>query len=410
MAINMNKARRRVWIVRGGVVAVLALALTYSFLPRAVSVDITQVARAPFEVSIRDDGYTRVREVYVVSAPLPGRVLRFDGNVGDEVIAGETVLATILPSDPAMLDVRTRTELEAVERAADAALSLALADVARMEAAVDYARTEYQRTEELTRRGAVSEAALDRAELELRTQRAALQQVVAALDIRQHELETARAALLGPGEGQDADDTLECCVAVRAPVSGRILRIYHESESVVAAGQPLVELGDPADLEIVVDLLSTDAVRVSDGDAVVVERWGGEGNLNGIVDLVEPYGFTKISSLGIEEQRVNVIISLSDPATEWQRLGHGYRIEARVVLWRGVNVLQVPLSALFREGEGWALFIVRNGRARLTPVEVGQFNPDAAEILGGLEEGAQVIMHPSDRIADGVLVEQRAED
>lgn len=401
--------KRRVWIIRGAAVLILAVALIYAFLPRPVPVDMAEVARGSFEVSVRDDGYTRVREVYSVSAPIAGRVLRFPGEVGDEVVAGETVVANILPADPAMLDVRTRRELEAAVRASEAALNLAEAEVQRMEAAVDFARTEYQRTEELARRGAVSEAALDRARLELRTQRAGLQEAVASLDIRSHELETAQAALIGPEQADDESDdaTSSCCVSVRAPVSGRILQVHQESESVVLAGTRLVDIGNPHDLEIIVDLLSTDAVRVSEGDAVVIERWGGAGTLNGVVDLVEPFGFTKVSSLGIEEQRVNVVISLTDPPEAWQRLGHGYRVEARVILWRGTDVLQVPLSALFREGENWAVFVVRGGRARLEEIEIVHLNPDAAEVVAGLDEGDRVILHPSDRVENGTLVERR---
>jgi len=400
--------KRRVWIIRGAAAAVLLAALVYAFLPRPVPVDMATVSRGPLEVSVRDDGYTRVREVYTVSAPISGRVLRFAGDVGDTVEAGETVLVNILPSDPTMLDVRTRTELESAVRAAEANLSLAQAEVDSSQAAVEYARTEYQRTEELTQRGAVSQAALDRARLQLRTQQAALAQAQAALDVRGHELETARAALIGPGDDASADDPGSgCCVAVRAPVSGRILQIFQQSESVVPAGTPLVELGDPHDLEIVVDLLSTDAVQVNDGDDVVIERWGGEGTLNGVVDRVEPYGFTKVSSLGIEEQRVNVIIRLTDPPDVWERLGHGYRIEARVILWRGDNVLQVPLSALFTYGDGRAVFVVRGGRARLVPVEIGHRNPESVEITSGLEEGDRVIVHPSDQVKANVLVTER---
>jgi len=403
--------KRRVWIIRGAAAAALLVALVYAFMPRPIPVDMATVARGPLEVSVRDDGYTRVREVYTVSTPLPGRVLRFAGEVGDEIIAGETVLVTILPTDPTMLDVRTRTELEALVGASEAALALAEAEVERMEAAVEYARTDYQRTDELARRGAVSEAALDRARLELRTQRATLQQAEAAMHVREHELETAQAALIGPEENYGEDDEGSgCCVSVRAPVSGRILRIYQESESVITAGTPLIEIGDPHDLEIVADLLSTDAVRVSAGDSVMIERWGGEGSLNGVVDRVEPYGFTKISSLGIEEQRVNVIISLTDPPDVWDRLGHGYRVEARVVLWRGEDVLQVPLSALFSHGDGRAVFVVRGGRARLNPVEIGHRNPEAVEIIGGLEEGERVIVHPSDRIEAGGLVSERGNE
>lgn len=401
----------RVWVFRGIVGAIVVAALIFAFMPRAVPVDLAEVAHDTFQVAVHDDGYTRVREVYVVSSPLPGRVLRFSGEVGDVVEARETVLVTILPVDPSILDVRTRTELESAVRAAEAALNLAEAEVARTQAARDYARTEFQRTQELQRRGAVSEAALDRARLELRTQDAGLAEAEAALRVRQFELETARAALIGPedrNEGEEGDSG--CCVAVRAPVSGRILRIHQESEAVVAAGAPLVELGDPEDLEIVVDLLSTDAVQVEDGAPVVIERWGGQGTLNGVVERVEPYGFTKVSSLGIEEQRVNVIIRLTDPHDQWERLGHGYRVEARVVLWEGEDVMQVPLSALFRSGEEWAVFRMRGSRARLTPIEVGRFNTSAAQITGGLEVGDRVILHPSDRIADGTLIEARGDE
>ncbi len=401
----------RVWIFRGIVGFVILVALVLAFMPKAVPVDITQVTRGSFEVSVRDDGHTRVREIYTVSSPLTGRVLRFSGEVGDYVEAGETVLATILPADPAILDVRTRSELEGAVRASEAALSLAEAEVARALAARDFALSEFQRTEELARRGAVSEAALDRARLNLRTQNAARAETDAALRVRQYELETAQAALIGPEDRDDASgeggEGVDCCIAVRAPVSGRILRIYQESEAVVAAGSPLVELGDPQDLEIVIDLLSTDAVRVEVGALVAIERWGGEGTLNGEVERVEPYGFTKVSSLGIEEQRVNVIIRLTDSPELWTRLGHGYRVEGRVILWRGDGILQVPLSALFRDGEDWAVFRVRGGRARLQVVEVGRFNTSATEITAGLEEGDTVLTHPSDRVSNGTLVEQR---
>ena len=228
----------------------------------------------------------------------------------------------------------------------------------------------------------------------------------ASLRVREFELQTARAALLDPGSGRKNSDDDHCCFTVYAPVSGTILRVFQESEAVVTAGAPLVEIGDPADLEIVVDLLSTDAVKVSPGDGVLIEGWGGE-KLRGRVRRIEPFAFTKVSALGIEEQRVNVIVDFTDPPETWKRLGHGYRIIARIILWRGEDVLQVPLSALFRENGEWALFKAVDGRARLTPVSVGHMNSFNAEILSGVGAGDAIILHPSDRVRDGTRVIKR---
>jgi HlyD family secretion protein len=202
-------------------------------------------------------------------------------------------------------------------------------------------------------------------------------------------------------------DSGQCCVQVRAPVSGRVLRLHQESEAVIVAGSRLVETGDPADIEIVVDLLSRDAVRASPGDAARIERWGGEGVLNGRVRRIEPFGVTKVSALGIEEQRVNVIIDLTDPRERWERLGHGYQIAAQIILWHGETVLQAPLSALFRRGEEWAVFRVESGRAQIRTVAIGRTNRRAAQVLDGLDAGDRLVAHPSDRIRDGIRIAPR---
>ncbi|MEE8272502.1 MAG: HlyD family efflux transporter periplasmic adaptor subunit [Alphaproteobacteria bacterium] len=396
----MKAFRRWAWRVAGAVVVVSALA--YAFRPQPVPVDTAVVARGPLVVTVDDDGETRVREVYLVSAPLPGRVLRFDGDVGDPVTAEETVLATILPTDPTFLDIRTRSELEAVVRAADAARTLAEAEVARTEAEVDYAVAEHERATRLFDRGTISAAALDRARMGARTQEAALMTARAALNVREHELATARASLIGPSaDDRDVDRYSGCCFLVRAPVSGRILRIVHESEGVVAAGAPLVEIGDPHDLEVVVDLLSSDSVRVEEGAAALIEDWGGP-SLNGRLRRIEPYAFTKVSALGIEEQRVNVIIDFVDPPELWRQLGHGYQVEARIVVWQGDDVLKSPQAALFRDGNDWAVFVLADGRASLRRIEVGHMDGRHAEVLDGLAAGDTVVLHPSDRVTDGV--------
>ncbi|MEM8589987.1 MAG: HlyD family efflux transporter periplasmic adaptor subunit [Pseudomonadota bacterium] len=394
------------WILRLGLLAVVVAGFVYALWPRPVPVDIAEVTRGTFEVSITDDGEARVREVYVVSAPVTGQVMRFDGEVGDHVTAGESALTEILPTNPVFLDVRSRAESEALVAAAEAATSLAEAEVDRAQAAVNYAQAQYDRAEPLADRGTISPAELDRARLELSTEQAVLETARAALRVRSFELETARAALIGPE--QDLDGQAEgCCITVRAPVSGEILRILQESEVVVPVGTPLVEIGDANDLEIVVDLLSSDAVRVSPGDPVVIEGWGGDMDLNGTVRRVAPFARTEVSSLGIEEQRVDVMIDITDPPAAWSRLGHGYQADIRIVLRRDSDVLQVPLGSLFREGGDWALFRIVDGVATLTPVEVGAINAVAAEIHGGLEQGETLVLYPSDRIADGVSVVPR---
>jgi len=411
MAVNAKR-----WAVPAIAVVLLVAALVYAFWPRPVAVSVAQATRGEMLVTIEDEGETRVKEAYVISAPLTGRVARFEGKVGDSVTAGKTVVATIQPSDPAFHDVRTRSELEAAVKAAEAALDLAKAQVASAEAARDFAEAERKRTEELAKRGTASESARDRARMEARTKGAALAEARAAVRVRAFQLENARAALLAPGAGApgqvnpgNSAPGARCCFEVKAPVSGTILRIYRESEAVVQAGSPLVEIGNPVDLEIVTDLLSTDAVLVSPGDPVLIDGWGGEKSLNGKVRRIEPFGFTKTSALGIEEQRVNVIIDFTDPPAAWRRLGHGYRVIARIVRWKGEDVLRVPLTALFRSGADWVLFKVSGGRAVRAKVKVGHINTEWAEIQGGLAAGDAVLLHPSASITDGTRVTARAE-
>lgn len=404
----MNRRRRRI-ALWGGLGLLLVTGILYAFRPQAVPVDFADVSRGEIVVTVDEEGETRVRDVFVVSSPVPGRARRIEAEVGDEVVAGETIVAEIEPVDPSPLDLRSESEARAAVRAAEASLDLARSELDRAQAELDFARSELERQRGLRERGAASERDLSAAERAYKTARAVVETARAAIQARSFELDQVRARLMSPMRGPgDTHEHGDCdCVPLRAPVSGVVLRVEHESEGVVGAGQPLVEIGDPADLEIIVDLLSADAVRVDPGQRVVIDEWGGAGLLSGRVRRVEPFGFTKISALGIEEQRVNVVIDFTDAHERWARLGHGYRVETRIVLQEAHDVLRVPLSALFRNGEDWAVFVLEDGRARIRHVERGISDGLMVEVLAGLEAGERVVRYPSARVADGVRIEAR---
>ena len=393
-------------LVVGSIVTVLVLLILFSLQPQPVGVDVAQVQRGDLLVTIDDEGQTRLKDVYAVSAPVAGRVRRIDIEAGDPVSAGESVLALFEPSDPAMLDVRSRSEAEAIVKAAEAAVGLAEAEQTRAQAQLDYAEAELRRAEPLAERGTISQATLDQRQLSVRTARAQLAEAVASLRKVRADLETARATLITASNGNNNTLANEL-IPVRAPITGRVLRVLQESEGVLNSGTVLMELGDPAELEIVVDLLSTDAVKIKSGDRVIIEDWGGEQPLEGRVRLVEPFGFTKISALGIEEQRVNVVIDFVSEQAEWQSLGHGYRVETRVVIQDRKNVLKIPISALFRSGDSWAVFIDDDGSAQLREIELGHRNTLEAEVVSGLEEGEAVVLHPSDAVVEGIEIARR---
>lgn len=403
----MSALTRRIlfWAV---FVLLLAAALTYAFLPQPIAVDLGTVTSGPMRVTIDDEGKTQVKEVYTVSAPVPGRAMRISHKVGDEVFGGDTVLATIEPGDPTFLDARSRTKADAEAKAAEAELALATAEQERAQAELDFALAELSRARRLAARKTISESALDRAVLEAKTQQAALSTAKAATRVRSFELQTARASLIEAGEGlPDIAAPGGCCVPVRAPVDGRILSVLHESAGMVDAGDPLIAIGDPKNIEVIVDLLSTDAVRVIAGATVFIEEWGGGETLKGKVRRVEPTGFTKISALGIEEQRVNVIIDFVGKAETWSRLGHGFRVQLRIVTWEQKNTLRLPVGALFRNGENWAVFVAVGGNLIQRDVQIGQRNAVYAEILGGVREGDRVVRHPSDHLRDGIAIVER---
>lgn len=400
--MTANSKRIAIWTAIAGMVAA---ALVAAFTPRPVRVDVILMEPVRLTVTLDEEGQTRVHDVYTLSVPVSGRVRRINSHVGDEVAINETVLAQIEPVDSSLLDPRSEAQAKAAIQAAEAARNLAMAEVRDAEAQYEFARAEFGRVQNLASEGSVSRRDLDSAERDYKASQAGLDTARAALQVRSYELELARAQLVSPLERNTAGSDCEC-IPITSPVSGRILQIADRSERVVREGEMLMQIGDPRDLEIVTDYLSMDAVRIEAGQRVIIDRWGGDSPLEGRVRLVEPFGFLKVSALGIEEQRVNVIIDFASDQG-WERLGHGYQVETRVVLWDMEGVLAVPLTALFRDGDEWAVFVAEEGRARLRHVLTGQRNGVLAEIKDGIAAGDRVILHPNDRVVDGVRIASR---
>lgn len=399
---NSKLPRNRIILLAGA--AVLAL-LLFSFWPRATAVDLGEVARRDMVVTIDEEARTRVHEAYEVSTPVAGRLLRVEVEAGDHVKAGHSVVARMQAAPPPTLDIRTQEQAEAAIGAAEAAMDAARSDLAGALATLELARSEMTRSRTLRAEEAISEAAFEAAERQLRSAEATSQSARAAVSMREADLAAARAQLITFRDGIASGDV----IPIHAPISGRILRVVQKSEATLPAGSPILEIGDTAgDLEVVAEMLSTDAVQITAGDRVLIDNWGGDQPLEGVVERVEPWGFTKYSALGVEEQRVNVITRFMDPEARPNSLGHGYRVEVNVVIWEGSDVLTAPSSALFRIDDGWAVFVARGGRARLTPVEVGRNNGISAEVLGGLEEGQSVILFPGPDLQNGTGIRRRA--
>lgn len=417
----MRKTRNRILI--GLAVAATVALLVWAFAPRPLPVETATAALGRFERSIDEDARTRVRDRYVISAPLAGQVSRIALREGDPV-APETVVATLTPALPPMLDARSEAQLAARVEAADAAVLRAQTRIARARTALTQARNTLRREEGLARDRFISAIQLENDRLAVRAAEQELTSAEADRHVAGHELQQARAAL-GAARGNDRD-----AFAVRAPVTGRVLRVVQTSAGTVALGAPLIELGDLSRLEIVAELLTGDALQTPPGTPVRIERWGGAGTLNGRVRRVEPAGFTKVSALGVEEQRVNVLIELTDPPERWRTLGDGYRVAVRLLVSVREKVLTVPVGAVFPRpgGDGaasasdtasapnavnedgplpMAVFVIEDGRARQREVMVADRNGREAWIASGLRAGERVIVYPGDAIADGVRVEER---
>lgn len=380
------------------VAAVVVGLLTMWLRPTPAQVDVAAASREPMTVTVDGEGKTRVRDRYVVAAPVAGRLRRIALRRGDALTSGQ-LIAQIDPLPLSPLDPRQRAEAVARVNAAEDAKREIDRMVQRNKATYDQARRELERSENLARNGVISNQELERAQTAVSTGLREYEATLSRAESAAHEVEIARAALVAGNQSQTA-----ASVKVHAPTAGRVLRVVEESERVVIAGAPLVEMSNPANLEVVIELLSTDAVKVSPGARVFIEAWGGSEALEARVRLIEPSAFTKVSALGIEEQRVNVIADLTAPSSV---LGDGYRVEGRIVVWHSETVLQVPVSALFRSGDVWSLFVVESGRANLRTVEVGERTSLAAEIKSGVEADEQVIVHPANEITDGTRVEPR---
>ena len=378
------------------VLAIVAVAMW----PESMEVDAAPVDTGPMQVTIDEDGETRVRDRFVISAPVSGRLQRIELEPGDPVVRGRTVLVRLTPAESPLIDSRSRAELAAAVEGARAAVGQAKAEMERAAATLARARSNLRRQQELGEAGLVARETLETAETQARTSEEALRAAEFTVTRSEYELQLARARLQAPSSAGSE-------VVIVAPIDGIVLKRLRESESVVPIGEPLLEIGDPERLEIVADLLSTDAVRVPPGAPVNIEQWGGGQPLKARVRRVEPSGFMKVSALGVEEQRVNVLIDFVDVASAARALGDNYRVEVRIVVWSDDNVVRAPVGSLFRRGEGWATFVVEQERARLRTIQLGQRNDTYGQITSGLSAGQVVVLHPPDTLADGIRVEVR---
>ncbi len=394
--------------MRGAVFAVLAaLAATGLYLAlrqTPILVDVARVERGPMEVTVSEEGMARVRDVFSVSSPVAGHLDRITLKEGDRVEAGETVIALIHPLDPPFLDDRTRAELVAAVGAARSAVALATVEHARALTALEQAQSDYDRAAKLAESDFLPQSMLEKSRSDLRLQKAAVASAQANIALKQSELASAEARLTQPDSRGSQTRPAGCCVKIAAPVDGVVLAVAVRSAQAIATGERLVDIGDPRNLEVTVDLLSKDAVRVEQGARATISDWGGEGELKATVRRIEPAAFTKVSALGIEEQRVNALLDLDSVP---ERLGHGYRVVVHVGIWSGDDVLQVPIGSLFRSGGKWAVFAMEDGAARLRTIEIGRMNASSAQVLQGLTAGQTVILYPNDQLADGSEVEER---
>jgi HlyD family secretion protein len=385
-------------LLAGAVVIAVFAALAWAFWPRPIMVETAVIEKRDLRVEVEEEGKSRIREIFTVSAPISGETLRIGFHAGDRVEKNKTVVVSMKPVTPGLLDARLRGVAQAAIASAEAGLGLAQAEVKQAEAQLAFLKTELSRAERLAMQGTIAERTLEKARLDAETAAAGLDSARASLTVRERELEQAEAALIETGTDEAA-----CCTEIRAPATGHILRVLAESQQVVQAGTRLMEIGDPRDLEIVTDVLSRDAVEIRPGAEAVIENWGGP-PLRARVRRVEPSAVTKVSALGIEEQRVAVILDLADKS-EAAALGDGFRVEVRIGVWEGKNVNAVPIAALFRQGGDWAVFVVRNGRAQVQLLKLGRRNADFAEVRAGLSHGDAVVLHPSDDLTEGRTVE-----
>ena len=399
----MNVAlRRKLFVII--IIAIVVLATAYGFYPKAVDVDLVLVTRGPLQVTIEEEGRTRLKDRFVITAPTAGYLERVKVKVGDAVRKGQVVMV-LEPLRSQVLDSRSRAEATAAVSAAAAALNAAMERENAATADADYMEKRLERLKNLYAKGSIAKDQHDQIEAETKKVRAIQRSARAAVNVSRSELERAKTLLQNFASNKKTASQNN--VYVSTPTGGNISRLYRESEGAVNVGEPLMEIGNSKNLEIRVEVLSSDAVKIKNGAAVFFKRWGGEETLEGVVRVVEPSGFTKISSLGVEEQRVLIIADITSPPEKWSALGDGYRLEAHFVVWEAKDVLQVPASSLFRLGQGWAVFVEEKGKARVQIVEIGQRNGLTAEIISGVREKEKVIAHPDDSVSNGTRIRAR---
>lgn len=392
-------------------VALLAAGLFYAFMPRAKLVDIGAVTMGPMSMSIDEEARTQVHDTYVVSTPVAARLLRVHVEPGDPVIADDSIVAHMRPDFPAALDARSLEQAGAEMIAAEARLRSAYAERLRAVADKALADRELVRIRRLRKNNSVAESEMDRALRATQAADAALESAEASIAIAEANKSSANANLVTFDDQRYATDKQNSGsneIVLRAPTNGQVLRVLQTSETTLPAGTPILEIGDiHHDLEILVELLSSDAVQVKAGMSVDIVDWGGSDTLNAVVKRIEPWGFTKVSALGVEEQRVNALVQFVDPLPESANLGHGFRVEARIVIWHDDDTLVVPSNALFRQDGQWTVFVVEDGTAQLQTLKIGRNNGTQAQVLEGLEEETQVVLYPSSELIDGDQIMQR---
>jgi HlyD family secretion protein len=397
----MNGLLRRKILMISVILIVVAL-LIYGFLPKTQEVDIAVVKRGALQITIEEEGRTRLKDRFTISSPTSGYLRRISAKVGDTIQKGQMV-AVLEPLPSQALDPRSRATAQAAVASAEASLKAALERARVAKTDVAYLDQRKERLKALYDKGSIAKDQFDQISSEAQKANALQLSVEAEVNLARSELERAKITLQNFSSVRERSNSVE----VKSPVSGAVFRIYRESEGAVNVGEPLMDLGNSRDLEVRVEVLSPDAVRIQKGTDVLFKRWGKEEPLKGKVRLVEPAGFTKISSLGVEEQRVLVIVDITSPPEQWNLLGDGFRMEAHFVIWEGQNILQIPASALFRSGEKWSVFVVDGGKARKRSVEIGQRNGLAAEIISGLKENEKLLAYPDDSIREGTKVKQR---
>jgi HlyD family secretion protein len=395
----MNLLRKHPVIA--AITVLIVILLSWGFWPQPVFVEAIVAKRGPLTITIEEEGRTRVIDRFVIAAPVDGVACRQQLDVGDDVSQGQVLLG-ITPMESQVLDPRSRAQARAQVAAAESALHAAEQQAEAAKAAAALAVIEHKRLKPLVEKGVISNDTYDKAATQVETTAAAKRSADFQVEVARYELQAAKTVLeYTAADRLAANDQPAERIPVVSPVDGKVLKVVRECEGPVRTGDTLLEVGDPGMLEVEVDVLSADAVKIKPGMKVLFERWGGDAPLEGIVRLIEPVGFTKISALGVEEQRVLVISDFTSPAEQWQRVGDGYRVEAKFILWQEDDVLQIPASSLFRYKDGWAVFVVENNHAKRRVVKVGQRNGLVAQILEGVKAGEQVVNHPSDNVEDG---------